>query len=320
MTASRGPELLLIGAARSGTTLLSRLLAQRGGLAFSDPKEPHFLAFAGERVEFAGPGDAASINRVAITDTHAWHSLFAPEGQAARAEGSVSTLYYHERSIPNIRRHCPDARMIALLRDPTQRAFSAWSYMVGKGYEDAGFERALELEESRIAGNWHHIWHYTRLGRYDEQVAAFLEAFGTERVLFVGYEDLVADPSALLSRCFTFAGLDEPAPTSLGPTVNGGGKPRSQLLQGGLTWMRERELLRRTLHNVVPEKLRERARSASLEKMSMPEHVRVELDERFAGVRSSLCDLLGDEAPTWAHGSGEPGAGDMAAPAALDHR
>ncbi|MCA9246295.1 MAG: sulfotransferase, partial [Planctomycetales bacterium] len=100
------PDFLIIGAARSGTTALAKILQQHPDIFLSEPKEPHFFAFADQPPCFTGPGDDVMMNRVAVTDPKAFEALFSGAPTSAlRGEGSVSTLYYHDSSIPNIQRY-----------------------------------------------------------------------------------------------------------------------------------------------------------------------------------------------------------------------
>ena len=72
-----------------------------------------------------------------------------------------------------IRAHIPDAKLIAVLRNPIERAYSAWAMLLGDGREPIGeFARALDAEGGRIRRGWEPIWHYTRMGFYAQQLNA----------------------------------------------------------------------------------------------------------------------------------------------------
>ena len=70
-----GPQFLVIGAARSGTTALYQYLAEHPRLFLTEPKEPHYFALAGSAPAFTGPGDRPTINRLAVTDPAAYPEL-----------------------------------------------------------------------------------------------------------------------------------------------------------------------------------------------------------------------------------------------------
>jgi hypothetical protein len=295
-----GPDFLVIGAARSGTTMLTRVLGGHPDIEFTDPKEPQFLAFAGQTLAFCGPGDAETINRRAVTDEAGWRGLFAALPPVPlKGDGSVSTLYYPDTAIGSIERYCPDVPMIALLRDPVARAHSAWSYVTGRGYETKSFTEGLDLEDERIAAGYHHIWHYTRQGDYADQLRPFIDRFGRDRLLVVEYEALVADPAGQLARIFAFLGTDPAGVDNLGAEVNLGGQNRIRAVQLGINWLRRRERLRAVVRSATPYRTREWVRRRNLKRVEMPAELRPRLEARFADGRRELAELLGPDAPSW---------------------
>ena len=94
------------------------------------PKEPDYFAYPGQRLSFRGPGDDLAVNHPSVTDRADYLALYPHNpGPEALGEGSVSTLYHYERSIPEIRQVAPDARIVVLLREPVERAHSAFDYL-----------------------------------------------------------------------------------------------------------------------------------------------------------------------------------------------
>ena len=81
-------------------------------------------------------------------------------------------FYLYDRDAQaRIRKLLPDARLIAVLRDPAERAHSNWAHLRGAGLEpEADFATALDREPERIAAGWAHFWHYAAQGRYGEQL------------------------------------------------------------------------------------------------------------------------------------------------------
>jgi hypothetical protein len=278
------------------------MLGSHPQIAMCEPKEPHFLAFAGQTLAFVGPGDDETINQFAITDESRWRRLFKPvDGVQVYGDGSVSSLYYHDTAVENIKKFCPDAKLIVILRDPTDRAFSAFEYWTGRGFETETFTRALDLEEKRIRDGYQHIWHYTRMGFYTEQLRPFIETFGRDRVLVIGYESLMADKAAGLARCYGFLSVDPVSDVDVDVKVNAGGMSRNRFVTQMLRWIRRIPLLRWVIRKMVPWHLRERVRASSISHGQMSAEERRRLDDLFADERSALAELLGDDAPAWAH-------------------
>jgi hypothetical protein len=296
-----GPDFLLIGAARAGTTSLARELSRHPSVRFCNPKEPQFLAFHGMTVDFAGPGDRETINRVAITDEGQWRSLFESDSRnLCWGDGSVSTLYYFARSIPAIQRFCPDAKMVAILREPAERAFSAYQYLQARGAEQEPFEMALKLEDERMAANFHHLWHYRHMGLYGEQLTPFVETFGRERVLVLDHAEYESSPDTVLRRCFRFLGLDDALSgvKASGARVNEGGT-RPRALVELETRLRANPTVHAALRRGVPLRLRSAFRRIGRERAQIDETSRAFLDDFYDADKGKLRDVLGASAPSW---------------------
>ena len=145
---------------------------------------------------------------------HVWRredyeALFdpAPPG-TLRGEATVFYLYDRDAQA-RIRTLVPEARLIAVLRDPVERAHSNWAHLRGAGLEpEADFGTALSLEPSRIAAGWAHFWHYAAQGRYGEQVEHLYGLFPREQVLLIRYRELRDTPGETADRVCRFLGVD----------------------------------------------------------------------------------------------------------------
>src|SRR5260370_8140763 len=96
----------------------------------------------------------------------------------------------------------PDAKIIMILREPADRAYSAYTFLVGR--EGLGFEEGLTREEERKQQGFEPMWWYKELGLYYGQVKHYLEVFGTQRVKVLLYDELFANPGQTLRDVFTF--------------------------------------------------------------------------------------------------------------------
>ncbi|MFC7719634.1 sulfotransferase family protein [Nonomuraea recticatena] len=109
-----------------------------------------------------------------------------------------------------MRETVPWARLIAILRDPVERAHSNWTHLWSAGLEPIGdVVRACAAEERRISAGWAHFWHYIGLGRYGEQLAHLFTLFPREQVLVFRYRDLVDRPVETLDRICAFLGVEQ---------------------------------------------------------------------------------------------------------------
>jgi len=295
------PTFLVIGAARSGTTALYEYLDQHPEIFVCEPKEPHFFALEGERLDFRGPGDDAMVNSRAVTEWEAYARLFGKAGDAkARGEASVSSLYY-PAAAARIRDRLPDARIVCLLRNPADRAFSAFMYMRSRMYEPLDdFRAALAEEDRRVRDRWHHIWHYRRMSLYAQGVARFFDLFGRDRVRVHLHDDFRTDPLRVVRDVFEFLGVDPGFVPGERPSALRSGIPKNAAWQRLLMAARP---LRNRLLPLVPRRLAQRLKrrltEGNLTRVSLDPGHRAELLEGFEADVRALEGLLGRDLSRW---------------------
>jgi Sulfotransferase family len=204
------PDFLVIGAPKGGTTALHAVLAQHPELYLSAVKEPKYYLCDGRpppRSTQRGPGDAHSAQEW-IWREREYSALFdvAPAG---RLTGESTPFYLYDTAAhARMAADIPNAKLIAILRDPVDRAYSNWTHLRSDGLEPVpDFLDALALEEERIARGWAPFWHYRAMGRYAEQLRSLYEYFPRDQVLLLRYRELVDDPVGLLKRLEAFLGL-----------------------------------------------------------------------------------------------------------------
>ena len=302
------PNFLIIGAQKSGTTALYRYLSQHPQVYMSSVKEPHFFAFEGEKLDLRGPRDLEIMNDIAVTDISDYSELFRGVS-GERAVGEASAVYlYSEKAVERIRRRLPGARMIAVLRNPADRAYSSFLHMVRDGREPLGdFERALAAEEERVRENWGPIWHYKRAGFYHGQLERYFEAFGRERVRVYLYEDLSADPSGVLRDIFGFLGVDDGFAPDMSTRHNVAGVPKSKALHALHTFLVKSHPVKSALKPFFPKDLRRGAtmhlvngiRNRNLVKPPFPTGVRGRLVEEYREDVLKLQDLIRRDLSAW---------------------
>jgi hypothetical protein len=192
---ARWPNLFVVGAAKAGTTSVWRYLDQHPEIYMAELKEPHF--FSG----YHPPG------RTTVSDEEAYLGLFAPGAEAKlRGEASPSYLWLASVAAPAIKRESPAARIVILLRDPVDRAYSAYWQAVRGGAESRSFLEAVrtELRDPSPDGT---PSRYVGRGVYADAVELYLDTF--PRAVHVAFfEELVADVPGELRRLFRFLGVD----------------------------------------------------------------------------------------------------------------
>ncbi len=297
------PTFLVAGAGRCGTTGLVEGLRTHPDVFVTHPKEPQYFGLHGARPAFTGPGDDATINRVAVTDRDAYLGLYPRVHDfTALGDGSVSTLYYHAHAIPEILALCPQVRVVVMLRDPVARAHSAFQYMSARGFEPCTqLLDAVADEDRRVDAGWHHLWHYTRMSRYADALAAFQHALGPERVGVWFYDQMQQDYAGLIREVLRFIGAPDHAADGLGvPVVNRSGTPRSRMVQSAIHAATRNDGLRRSVKRLTTYRMRERVRNRLLRRTGVSAADRTALEPLFTDDLRRLSALVPpDRAPAW---------------------
>lgn len=299
MRTDRVPDFVVAGAARAGSTAVVESLRRRPEVFITQPKEPHYLALGDLGPVFTGPGDDVTINKVIVDTPDEYRRLFsdAPTG-ALTGEGSVSTLYYYEKSAQRLLDLNPDARLVVILREPVSRAHSSHQYLVNRGYEPVpDFLEAVALESERIAAGWHHLWHYTAMSRYADAMEHLLRVFPEGAVRTWWYDDLMADEERTLAEIHAFLGLAPGQEQLSAGRVNASGTPRRPWMAAGMQMASRSATLRRVVKAVVPFEARERIRSSNLAATDVAPDIVRELAPRFKDDLERLQHVLSSPVP-----------------------
>jgi hypothetical protein len=175
----------------------------------SPVKEPKYFLCDGPPPREGGPGDAHSY-REWIWQRDAYERLF-DNAAPGMLKGESTPLYLADPSAhTRIHAAVPDARLIAVLRDPVDRAYSNWAHLWADGLEtESDFMAACALEDERIAAGWAPFWRYKSIGLYAEQLDHLYSLFPRQQVHLVRYKWLVDDPRATLDGICRFLGVEE---------------------------------------------------------------------------------------------------------------
>ncbi|MCW3019089.1 MAG: sulfotransferase [Solirubrobacterales bacterium] len=224
----RIPEFLIVGHPKCGTTALYEMLRSHPEIHMPDRKEPWF--FAEELHESMPPRPGGTPRTVA--EYAEWFTDAAP-GQKI---GEASPFYlWSTTAAANIAQVIPDARIIAILREPASFLHSLHLQLLELYIEvETDLRRATELEHERRQGRsvprytyWPQLLLYSDYIRYAEQLQRFHAAFPSEQVKVIIYDDLRADNEAAVRDVRRFLGVDDSLPVDrvqANPTV----APRSQ--------------------------------------------------------------------------------------------
>ena len=208
------PDFIIIGAQKCGTTYLYDQIVQHPGVTGARTKEIHFFDAYYRR----GLG---------------WYRAFFPRKRAGGAAGDFLTgeaspsYLFHPHTAGRARQAVPQAKLIAILRNPVDRAYSHYHHEVRLGYEALSFEDALAQENRRVAGELermladdsyhsHHYMHfaYKKKGAYVDQVRHWRQFFSADQMLVLRSDDLYRDTAATVSRVYAFLGLPDWQPAA----------------------------------------------------------------------------------------------------------
>lgn len=294
MTGGAWPDLFIVGAMKAGTTSLWRYLDAHPDVFMSALKEPHFFS------------TARSVDpRAVVRDEPGYLRLFeGAAGASIRGEASTSYLW-DERAPGAIAERVPEARIVIILRDPVQRAFSHYLMDYRYGHQSLGFLEALQADEAVRPRRWAPGCHlYVDLGMYHEQVRRYIRTFGERRVLVLLFDELADRPADVLARLGAFLDVD---PAGFGDTEgdrvhNPFRAPRTGLSR---TLMRG-SLVRQRLRPLLPPAVRALGRKllyADRERPSLPpdavRHLAAIYEDEVSGVESLLGRRLPSLRASW---------------------
>jgi hypothetical protein len=205
----RWPDFFIIGAGRAGTTSLYYYLRGHPNIYLPSLKEPHFFSTVDYRRP-AGGGKRQRTQRPAkVVKREADYLRLFADKQPHQLAGEASVTYLSDKDAPTrIKKKAPEAKIIAVLRDPVERAYSQYLLDLREGREwrasfyDVVQEDSEYLAKHQDAGSFY-IWP----GLYHQHVSRYVDTFGREHVRIYRYEDLAADTTALVEDLCAFLGV-----------------------------------------------------------------------------------------------------------------
>lgn len=296
------PNFVVIGAGKSGTTSLYFYLKQHPDIYVPVVKETNFFAVEGINLAFSGPRDAVEAkNYFQINTLEKYQALFA-DASGERAIGEVSPYYiYSSRASQGIYRHVPDAKIVCILRNPVDRAYSNYLHLFRDGREPLkSFEEAIAAEDHRIKNNWSPSWHYAHAGLYYELLQRYFEYFHPKQIQVFLYEDYISDPQKVLEKLFNFLGVDSSFKPDMSTRYNASGIPKNPLVHSLLS---KRNPIRNIVKDLVPKSISDKVvklRNSNLDKPpALSLETRKRLQTEFRTDIINLQDLIKTDLSGW---------------------
>ena len=230
------PNLLIVGAAKSGTTSLHNYLKQHHDIFMSHHKEPHFLI-----------NNEIGVNRIpnGLSKYEDYLALFK-DAKSYKYRGESSTMYlqFPEISVKNIKKYLNnDIKIIIMLRNPVERAFSGYQHVRRYNMmERLEFSEAIDECENRyfINTNFTPASRYLNIGLYYNMVKKFQSNFG-KKIHVIIYDDFINNAQEELSKVFDFLNVKDISINTNQKHMVGGWQWKSGFLKNIFTkksWMK----------------------------------------------------------------------------------
>jgi hypothetical protein len=261
------PNFLIFGVQKAGTTSIYKYLCEHPEVYMSPRKETDY--FGREPVASEASIPLTAGGRKQIATWHDYCDLFAGvQNEKAIGEVSPNYLFLHKKAVPQIQAQLPQAKLVAILRDPVERAYSDYLMSIR---DWVGNRKPLAEQVIHSADTSHTLLK----GRYYDGIKHFLDAFGPEQVKIFLYSDLRKDSDRLMQDLYSFIGVDPTFQANTHKKRQTAQVPKNQQLN---------QLLR--THNPV------RATAATLLKTVMSESQRQKLRSRLIKANSQGKDAL----------------------------
>jgi hypothetical protein len=271
------PNFLIIGAAKAGTTSLYHYLRQHPDVFMSAVKEPRYYWQEG-----------VAEGRLEIFGREAYERLF-DDVTSQRAVGEATTHYLNSPTAPErIAADLPEVKLIVSLRNPADRAYSSYLGRLQGGEERCGVEEAMK------PGSY-----YVESSRYHASLSRYFESFARDRIKVILFDDLVANPRAVMQELFEFLGVDATFDVDVNATHNRAAVPR---------WRVANQVLLKTglfVHRLLPSAMRNTGITSWIQRLFLrrPEplaaDLRRQLLEYFRDDIGQTAELIGRPLAHW---------------------
>ncbi|MCB0063201.1 MAG: sulfotransferase, partial [Caldilineaceae bacterium] len=223
------PNFIVAGAKKAATTSLYEYLKQHPQIYMSPVKETKFFAYEPENPDHI----SADRRKYPIRTLDAYQDLFADAG-AAVAIGEASPIYISSlHAVQQIYQTLPHIKLIFSLRNPVDRAYSAYIMRVRAGYEPRTVEEAFAEDLDLLHAK-----------SYYKQLIPWFEHFPREQIKIVLFEDIKRDSVAVTQELYRFLEVDEHFVPDVSRHHQIGGLPKSQLRQNIVNFLRRYRFLR----------------------------------------------------------------------------
>lgn len=227
MEGSRLPDFVVIGAGKSGTTSLNEYLKEHPQIFMATRKEPNFFAYETMSEDDFELERSKRFYRNSVLTIDEYLKLF----EGAKPEqtlGEVSNTYLNgEHAADRIKHYIPNAKLIAILRHPADRAFSKHSHNIREGQlpPDGDLEHIFDKNSY-----WWRSPDMLREGMYHHQLKRFYDRFDAKDIKIILYEDFIQKTDEVVKDVFAFLGVDPSVKVGTDVVYNKSGTVKNKAL------------------------------------------------------------------------------------------
>lgn len=239
------PDIFILGSMKCATTTIYDMLSLHEEVHAQRLKEPHYHFYLCHGDEFVGPADKDVISQMFVKTEDDYKKLYS--NSKVNIDASAMNILSKD-VIDLIDRDNPNAKYIICLRNPIQRAFSAYCHMIRDVRETRSFSEALRDELDGKIDNWLPIWHYAKGGNYVDMINYTRDKFG-DRLMLVDFDDFIKNTDKVIKDIQDFIGI---TPKILSSKIsNRSGVSKFPLIQ---KMLKRDYFLKRVFVNTVPRK------------------------------------------------------------------
>lgn len=294
----------IVGAAKSGTTVLYYLLNQHPDVCVPVVKEPNYFSnIDHDSSDPVRPGNGPGDDGTVWTENlKSYQKLYDPEkNHAVKLDASVSYLY-STTAASQIADYDPESKIIMVLRNPIERAFSHYKHLLRDGRETVSFSEAISREQSRMQKGWEFSWHLTNMGMYSDQIQRYFDRFEPKKIRIFILEDIKKDLSAVINELTGFIGLEAYNFDLEQQERNTSGLARSWILSRFVNWLLG---YKATINKIIPPEITHKAlqlfRKINIREsdLDISAELRAKLYSKFEADINKTEQLIGRNLDAW---------------------
>ena len=234
-------NFFIAGAPKSGTTSLYQYLCQHKEIEMCSIKEPDFFSCTALKKEQTYYGNDP------IQNLEKYNKLFSNKKDLLRGEASVSYLFYDDVA-KKIKKYNEKAKIIIILRNPVDRAFSHYLMDYRLGLVSENFE---DIINKRINHKNALLYYqqYVSVGEYYHQVERYIKVFGPEKLLIINYEDFKNNLADTFEKICLFLNVSHKFKVDFTKSYNSYKRPRNKIVR----WVYSFTRLRKILSQIIPK-------------------------------------------------------------------